>query len=199
MRNKLIIVIFISLFCFAHTATAQKLINSPYSRFNIGTLEPQGSFRSLGMGGIGTAMRDNSSIYFTNPASYSSLDTIHLCLILVLIMAEILSPMVYQNIHPMILNFHHLIMGFPLTKGWGFALGVVPLSSGYYKITRMLRSTDPDYDPNIGEYSIAHTGDGGINKFFLGTGVQIGKNFSVGANMTFLSGQISRTNQFDIF
>ena len=76
MQNKLIIVIFISLFSFAYTASGQKHINSPYSRFNIGTLEPEGSFRSLGMGGVGTAMRDNSSIYFSNPASYSSLDTI---------------------------------------------------------------------------------------------------------------------------
>ena len=102
MQNKLIIVIFISLFSFAYTANGQKHINSPYSRFNIGTLEPAGSFRSLGMGGVGTAMRDNSSIYFTNPASYSSLDTILLFLILVLIMAVISYLTVNQNSPPTI-------------------------------------------------------------------------------------------------
>ena len=41
----------------------------------LATLEPAASFRSLGMGGIGIGMRSNSSIYFANPASYSSLDT----------------------------------------------------------------------------------------------------------------------------
>ena len=75
MQNKLILVIFISLFSFVFSANGQKLINSPYSRFTIGTLEPVGSFRNLGMGGIGTALRDNSSISYSNPASYSSLDT----------------------------------------------------------------------------------------------------------------------------
>ena len=75
MQNKLLVIVLISLFSFSYTATGQKLINSPYSRFNLGTLESQGSFKSLGMGSVGTAIRDNSSIYFTNPASYSSLDT----------------------------------------------------------------------------------------------------------------------------
>lgn len=75
MQRKLIIAIFISLFSFAFTATGQKLVNSPYSRFNLGTMEPAGSFRSLGMGGIGIALQDNNTIYFSNPASYSSLDT----------------------------------------------------------------------------------------------------------------------------
>ena len=76
MRNKFITFIILSLFSFVYTATAQKLIDSPYSRFNIGALQPQGSFKSLSMGGVGTAMRDNTSIFFLNPASYSSLDTI---------------------------------------------------------------------------------------------------------------------------
>ena len=45
------------------------------ARFNLGILEPAGSFRSSRDGRYGTAMRDNNSIYFSNPASYSSLDT----------------------------------------------------------------------------------------------------------------------------
>ena len=76
MQHKLITVILISLSSFAFQATGQKLVNSAYSRFNIGTIEPAGSFRSLGMGGIGTSLRDRNSIYFSNPASYSSFDTI---------------------------------------------------------------------------------------------------------------------------
>jgi len=76
MRNKLLIVILISLFSITWTASAQKLIDTPFSRFNLGSLQTQGSFRSLGMGGVGIAQRDNSSIYFANPASYSGIDTV---------------------------------------------------------------------------------------------------------------------------
>jgi hypothetical protein len=195
MRNKLITVIFISLLSCAFTASGQKLINTPFSRFNIGTLEPQGSFRSLGMGSVGTAMRDNCSIYFTNPASYSSLDTISFIFDFGLDYGRNFISSGSTKYSSDDMNFHHLIMGFPISKRWGVAAGVVPVSSGYYKITQNVTSDSPDYDPAIGAYTTTHNGDGGITKIFVGTGVQIGKHFSIGANMNLLSGQLSRTNQ----
>jgi hypothetical protein len=196
MRNKLIIVIFFSLFTFAFTATAQKLIDSPYSRFNLGSLQPAGSFRSLSMGGVGTAMRDNSSVYYTNPASYSSFDTISFVFDFGLDYGKNYINGATSKFKSDDINFHHLVLGFPLSKGWGFAVGIFPITSGYYNITSTIGSGDPGYDPNVGGYTVTHTGDGGINKFFFGTGLKIMKNLSVGANMYFLSGQLRRTNQF---
>ncbi|MCX6325991.1 MAG: hypothetical protein NT144_04990 [Bacteroidia bacterium] len=186
MRHKLIIVIFISLFSFTFSATGQKLVNSPYSRFNIGTLEPAGSFRSLGMGGIGTSMRDNSSIYFSNPASYSSLDTNSFIFDFGLDYSmNFLSDSV-SDFSSDDMNFDHLMIGFPITKGWGVAAGIIPLSNGYYK---MFESNE--------SYSSYHAGDGGFTNFFLGSGIKINKNFSAGVNMSFLFGQVNRINQFD--
>ena len=195
MRNKLLVIILISLFSFAYTATGQKLINSPYSRFNIGTLEPEGSFRSLGMGSVGTAIRDNSSIYFTNPASYCSIDTNSFIFDFGVDYGRNFISGGNSKYSSEDFNFHHLIIGFPLAKGWGLAAGIIPVSSGFYEITENVTSTDPVYDPRIGSYRIIHSGDGGLTKFFLGSGFQIGKNFSIGANMTLLSGQLNRTNQ----
>jgi hypothetical protein len=196
MQSKFIIVFFISLFCFANTAIGQKLINSPYSRFNIGTLQPEGSFRSLGMGSVGTAMRDNSSIYFTNPASYSSLDTMSFIFDFGIDYGRNYISGATSKYSSDDIDFHHLVMGFPLSKGWGLAAGILPVSSGYFKITNSVTSSDPAYDPSIGEYSINHEGDGGITKIFIGSGIMIGKHLAVGANLNFLTGQLSRTNQF---
>jgi hypothetical protein len=184
------------MFSFAFTASAQKLIDSPFSRFNIGTLQPQGSFRSLSMGGTGIAMRDNSSIYYSNPASYSSLDTISFVFDFGLDFGRNFISGTSSKFSSDDINFHHLIMGFPLAKGWGFSVGVVPFSSGYYNITDYVTASSPEYDSNIGEYSVFHSGDGGITKYFAGTGLRIGKHFSIGVNLNYLSGQISRTNQF---
>jgi hypothetical protein len=195
MRNKFIIVTFISLFSFAFAATGQKLINSPYSRFNIGTLQPVGSFRSLGMGGTGTAIRDNNSIYFTNPASYSSIDTISFLFDFGVDYGRNLITDGASKYSSGDLNFHHLVIGFPLAKGWGFTAGIVPMTSGFYKVTEEVTATDPGYDPSIGTYTINHTGDGGLTKIFIGTGVKINKHFSVGANFVLVSGQLSRSNQ----
>ena len=75
MQNKLLSLFIAFCVFFIEPGYSQKLVNSPLSRFNLGSMEPAGPFRSIGMGGVGTAIRDNSAIYFSNPASYSSLDT----------------------------------------------------------------------------------------------------------------------------
>jgi hypothetical protein len=196
MRNKLIITTLISLFFFAFTAAGQKQIDSPYSRFNLGTLEPIGSFRSLSMGGVQTAIRDNSSIYFTNPASYSSLDTNSFVFDFGLDYGRNFISTSASNFSSDDINFHHLVMGFPLAKGIGLAIGVLPVSSGYYQITKTVSATDADYDPNIGEYTIVHQGNGGITKFFIGSGIKISKNLSLGANFAVSTGTLNRSNQF---
>ncbi|MEI6050188.1 MAG: hypothetical protein WCS03_14895 [Bacteroidota bacterium] len=197
MQHKLKIAFFISLVSFAFTASGQKLVNSPYSRFNFGSIIPAGSFRSLGMGGIGTSMRDNNSIFISNPASYSSLDTNSFIFDFGLDYSiNILSDGV-SDFSSDDANFNHLIMGFPVTKGWGVAVGVVPFSNGYYKMSQSVLKNDPGYDPAIGEFTAYHAGDGGFTNFFLGSGVSLNKNFSVGVNMTLLLGQVKRTNQFE--
>ena len=197
MQRKLIIAIFISLFSFAFTATGQKLVNSPYSRFNLGTMEPAGSFRSLGMGGIGIALQDNNTIYFSNPASYSSLDTNSFIFDFGLDYSKNILSDGISSYSSDDMNFDHLLMGFPLAKGLGFAIGIIPLSNGYYKMSEAVLKSDPEYNPVVGEYTSYHAGDGGFTNFFLGTGIKINKKFSAGVNMTILFGQVKRTNQFD--
>ena len=190
MRHKLLLAILIPLISFSYTAQGQKLINSPFSRFNIGSLSPAGSFRSLGMGGAGISMRDNSSVNFANPASYSSFDTISFIFDFGLdygrsYLSDSLSKSSSQD-----MNFNHLLMGFPLARGWGFALGVVPVSSGYYKISDSQQSTNLTSD----SYYENHTGSGGLANFFIGSGININKHFSVGANMTVMFGKLERND-----
>lgn len=197
MQHKLFITIFIALFSLAFTASGQKLVNSPFSRFNIGSMEPAGSFRTQGMGGISTALRDNTSIYFSNPASYSSFDTISFNFDFGIDYSKNILSDGASQYKSDDANFDHLLMGFPIMKGWGFALGLVPLSNGYFKIAETVSEGNPLYDPKTGIYSSYHAGEGGFNNFFMGSGIKINKNFSVGVNMSVLFGQIKRTNQFD--
>lgn len=196
MQNKLILVFSIFLLLIGINASGQKQINTPYSRFNIGSLEPEGSFKSLGMGGVGVAMRDNNSIYFSNPASYSSLDTNSFVFDFGLDYGKSTMAGSSAKYKSDDLNFHHLILGFPISRGFGVAVGIIPVSSGYYNLTGEVNKSDPAYDPNIGEYLTAHKGSGGITKVFVGSGLKITKNLSIGVNMTFLSGTLTRANQF---
>ena len=195
MHNKLFYLILVLLLTCSITAESQKLVNTPYSRFNIGKLEQQGSFRSSGMGGMGIALRDNNSIQFSNPASYSSFDTLSFIFDFGLDYSKNVLSKGGNHYFSDDMNFHHFIIGFPITKGWGVAAGVVPFSSGYYNLSDNTTVDDPNYDPKTGPINITHKGSGGYNTFFVGSGLNITKNISAGINLTVLFGQIARVNQ----
>ncbi len=198
MRNKLIPAILIIFFTLPFsTIKGQNQINSPYSRFNLGSLQESGPFRSQGMGGVTAAIRDNYSVYFENPASYSSIDTNSFIFDFGIEWGLNKLSDANSDYSSNDMNFNHLVMGFPIAKGLGFAVGVIPYSNGYYSLKEDVTSSDPDYDPVTGEYSTSHTGKGGYYKVFAGAGIRLSKNFSAGINMTYLVGKETRTNLFD--
>jgi hypothetical protein len=199
MYKRLIIPWFIILLSFSFTASAQKEINSPYARFNIGAPEPQGPFRSRGMGGIGTGMRDNNTIHYMNPASYSSLDTNSFAFDFGFDFGSNLLTEGDLKYTSNDVNFNHLFMAFPIARGWGIATGIIPVSHGFYNISEEMKLGDSGYDPLTGPYKTYYKGEGGFSNFFLGTGVNITRNFSAGINMTVMFGVIDRNYslQFD--
>jgi hypothetical protein len=197
MQNKQVFISFIFIFFLSFSIQGQKQVNSPYSRFNLGSIVPSGSYRSLAMGGTGVAMRDNNSIYFVNPSSYSSIDTTSFLLDFGSDYSiSILSDRVNKHKSDD-MNFGHFLIGFPLSKGWGFATGLVPYSNGYYNISETIKAGDPGYDPLTGEIIVKHFGDGSLTNFFFGTGLNLTKNLSVGANFSILFGQLDRRNQYE--
>lgn len=194
MQNKTPIILFFFLFFVTASITAQKQVNSPYSRFNIGMLEPAGSFKSQGMGGVGIALRDNTSLFLFNPASYSSIDTTSFVFDFGFdysINRISSGDQIYTSDD---MNFDHIILGFPLAKGFGVSAGIVPLSNGYYRLIDRVTDDDPDYDPAVGEYTSSHSGTGGLSTFFIGTGLKINRFLSAGINMSILFGDITRNN-----
>jgi hypothetical protein len=195
MQYKSISLIFISLFLFSFAVSGQKQINSPYARFNIGNIESSASYKSLGMGGIGVGMKTGNSVFFSNPASYSAIDTNSFVFDMGIDYGIVKLTDGINHYKSDDMNFDHLIMAFPIAKGFGMALGVVPVSSGYYKLIESVLKMSPDYDPIVGEYVSLHSGDGGFNNFFIGTGLKITKNISLGINMTLLFGQLNRSYQ----
>jgi len=195
MRCKSISVILISLFLFSFTVSGQKQINSPYARFNIGNLESASSFKSLAMGGIGIAMKSGTSVFFENPASYSNIDTNTFIFDIGIDYGIIKLKDDQNHFKSDDINFSHLMMAFPIKKGFGFAVGVVPMSNGYYKLAETVLKNSPAYDPLVGEYTSAHNGDGGFHNVFVGTGLKITRNLSAGLNMTVLFGEVNRSYQ----
>ncbi|MBE0677081.1 MAG: hypothetical protein IH591_20680, partial [Bacteroidales bacterium] len=178
------------------TLHGQKMVNSPYSRFSLGMIEQSVNFRSAGMGGVSVASRDNTSVAWSNPASYSSLDSNSFVFDFGLdYTGAVLKDETLRHFSSD-LNFDHLVLAFPLSKKWGVAAGILPYSNGYYYISKLVEVGDPEYDPIAGEYSINHKGAGGITRAFIGTGAEILPNLSAGINMNILFGKIYRINEY---
>jgi len=190
MLKKTAITTLFFLLIIPYTAISQKQLNSPYSRFNIGSLESQGSFKGRAMGGVGVALRDNNSIHYMNPASYSSLDTNSFSFDFGIDFGINTLKQGDKKYSSNDMNFKHLVMGFPITKNWGVATGIVPVSRGYYNISNVVSETDNHI---TGAYSEYYKGTGGFSNVFLGTGVNILKNLSVGVNMTIMFGTLERS------
>ena len=60
---------------FPISANAQSGINSPYSRYGVGTLSDVSTGITKSMGGIGAGFRHPNTLNLKNPASYSTVDT----------------------------------------------------------------------------------------------------------------------------
>jgi len=190
--HTVLIIIFISL-----AINGQKLNNSPYGRFNFGVLNPQGTFRNLAMGGASIAFRDNNSINFNNPASYSSLDTNSFVFDMGMDLSRLSVDDGTSRTSSADMNFRHIMLGFPLSKKIGVAAGLVPFSNGYYYMKRNVTSESPDWDPLTGKYSSYHKGTGSLTSLFAGAAIDITKNISAGFNLTAMFGKLGRLNQFD--
>lgn len=167
------------------SAFAQVRISSPYSRYGLGDLSGMRSSRMMGMGGIGYGLRDNLTLNIKNPASYTAFDSLSfLCDIGILSdFNQLQTSGTVQNFNNMT-TLGYMTFGFPVTRWWGASLGLVPYSNtGYQMIIR---------DTLEGAGSIVHqyTGEGSLNRFYLGSGFKLQRDLSWGFNASFLFGKL---------
>jgi hypothetical protein len=172
-------------------AAGQKNVYSPFARYGIGNLEQQGTFRTRAMGGISSGIRDNLTLNFLTPASYSSIDTTSFIFDFGIDYGVILLKDDGLSYYSQDMAFSHLIMGFPIMKGWGVTAAVVPYSNGAYNIG--FESPGTGVTGTVYEH---HNGSGGYQKALIGTGISPFPFLSVGANAFFMFGEITRINDF---
>jgi hypothetical protein len=173
----------------------QKEISSPYARYGIGNLAPQGTFRTLAMGGISSGIRNSLTLNYLTPASYSSIDTASFIFDFGLDYSLTHLKEGDLTFYSQDINFSHLMLGFPIKKGWGFAAGIVPFSDGFYTITdkSVPEGSGTGSSDDILE---SHRGSGGYHKAYLGTAYNFLSFFSAGLNAVVIFGEITRYNDF---
>lgn len=167
----------------AKNAAAQD--NSPYSRFGLGELSRSENAVNLGMGGVSQAFYSAQSVNFLNPASYSGLQLTTFDVALNGGVRRLTNT--ETNSRAGFGTLSYLQLGIPLSKKWGMAFGLRPVSRVSYNIAEAEEKTffDTLTVPVVHQYE----GSGGLYQVFAGTGVGIG-NFSIGVNVGYVFGNV---------
>ncbi len=168
-------------------------VNSPYTRFGLGDIVQNGFELSRALGGAAAGIRSNNQINFVNPASYSAQDTLSLIFDFGLVGSIRKLNTEFSETSYKELNIGHIAISFPVTRWWGAAIGITPYSKVGYNIV-----FNGTFTGSSDAYEVYHKGRGGLNQFFIGSGFRIGRNISVGANLSYLFGSVVRSRTVSI-
>lgn len=176
-------------------ANAQRDMNSPYSYYGLGDPVLQGHARNLSMGNTRYANASKYQFNSSNPALYSSLEaTVFEAGIFFNSTTHSNGTTSQQNDDS---GFNYFGLAFPISKRWGWAAGLVPLTRVNYSIENEFASGS---DVILSNY----TGKGGLSQLYSGVSFDIVKDtlnqLSVGTNIRYTFGplQYERSNSFAI-
>jgi hypothetical protein len=173
---------------FPCSLNAQYSSNSLYSFYGIGDIKSSGAIKTSAMGGSSIALKSENFINNLNPASLSEFDST--TFIFSAGINGYLSAFKSGNASESAadFNFNHFAFGFPITKWWGAAAGLVPFSSVGYDISISLpvEGTTTNIEKQF-------KGTGGVNRFYLMNTFRLFKQLSVGINVSYLMGTVTQT------
>ncbi len=166
----------------ASAAFAQNNSISPYSFFGVGDIQASGTVENQQMGGIGM-YADSIHVNLQNPAAYGKLKlttyTIggsH---------REFRLRTFEEEQNTSVTNLEYLALAFPISQKWGVGFGLEPFSSVGYALES--ESFDNEGDRVINTF----TGDGGVNRIFISTGLELFKDLYLGASLRFNFGTLN--------
>jgi hypothetical protein len=143
------------------------------------------------MGGLSLGLMQPFNINHSNPASYSSL---LLTTFDVGGTASMYEQYTSSSFHSYEYNadFAYLAMGFPLIpRKWGVSFGILPYSSVGYSMNEQKVNAAGDPEQHV------YQGSGGLNQFYVGTGFNLGRNYSFGVNAAFIFGTIDQLRKVE--
>jgi hypothetical protein len=167
---------------------AQK-INSPYSRYGLGKLSGENINTPIkAMGGISIGYASPQVINPGNPASYAVFDSTAFLFQVGLFGNITTHKTLYQSESSNFATLNYIFIGFPVTKWWRSALGILPFSKLGYDVKVVVPL---EYFSNV---TNDISGDGGLNRFFWGNAFKLTENLRLGIDATYLFGQAKRSS-----
>lgn len=163
---------------------------TPYSLFGIGDIQKQGTSFNMGMGGIGTGVRDNRMINYLNPASITERDTLSFMFDFGLSMKNFYNSDGEVKSAYNTANMQNVMFTAPIYKKSALIVGFTPYSSIGYKFRT--REQNSGLIAKYGDITYEKYGTGSINQLFVGAAMNVSKNFAVGAELIYYFGALNR-------
>ena len=184
LRNILVVVLAVT--GFSAQAQTTTTSGSPYSTFGVGNIKGSVLPHNRAMGGLSAGVRRPGGFFSINPANPASYSSIQLTTF------DIGAYGSFNNLAKgdvsetgFNANLSHIAFGIPVSPKSALSFGLIPFSEiGYSFKSPAIIGTDT--------VNYVYNGEGGISKAYLGYGVQLGKNVSVGVNASYLFGKLSR-------
>lgn len=181
----------IALCIISATAKAQSGTNSPYSQFGLGVLADQTQGMSRGMDGLALGLRNGGMVNATNPASYSSVDSLTM-----IFDAGVAGQVTNfkeggKKLNAYNANFEYVVGSFRMKKNLGFGFGILPYTNigySYYATSDINAGSKTSYTETT-----TYSGSGGVHQAFVGAGWKFYKGLSVGANVSYLWGSYTKS------
>jgi hypothetical protein len=205
-------IVVLSLFS-AGAVSAQTSGISPYSRYGIGDLQNQNSSLNFSMGGTGIAYHNDASTPFfinmKNPASYaygfipiedsSGTGGRKMAAFEAGLQDNILSLSSTggQSASSNNAYLSYIVLNIPVSRHFGLAMGLTPVSSEGYNITSNPIIDSDGVPSKTTSTQNTYQGSGGISKVFIGAAYAPVKNLSIGANLSYLFGNLTNTEEIN--
>lgn len=155
---------------------------SPYSMLGYGSFDDCSSGINSGMGGVGYGVNNKMQINPKNPASYAAMDSLTFLFDVGMSVESNWLKEGHLKERKTTANFDYAVAQFPIGKHLGGSLGIMPFSEVNYEYGKKIP---------FGEYT--NYGEGGIHQVYLGFAAKLYKNLYLGANVSFLFGNITHS------
>jgi len=159
--------------------SAQNSTITPYSRFGYGILSDNANAAQRSMGGVGYAQRSGRAINFMNPASYAAIDSLTFLFDMAVNAKGLSTTDGDETGKNFTGGLDYVTLQFPITRYGGGAVGLKPYSGVGY-----------NFGSEIVNGHNSREGSGNLSELFLGVAARPFKNFTVGANFSYLFGTL---------
>lgn len=168
---------------------SQNTTNSPTSMFGLGELSTGEGGQYSGLGGAGIALQSYNFLNTANPASLTAIEGQRFLIDAGVMGAYKVYTQTGTSNHSLVGNLNNLSIGCRITPRWYGAVFMAPVSSVGYAIT-----LDQDITgTGSSTVSSLFEGEGGLSKMGISTAYRLFKGFSVGANLSYVTGTIKQT------